>query len=117
MTQREHNIQSAILIALSQSDCLVWRNETAGAWVGRVLYREQDTITLTQARMIHAGLCKGSSDIIGIHKPTGRFLAIEVKSKRGRITKEQENFINAVKAAGGIAGFARSVDEALDLLP
>lgn len=114
---KESNIQSAILIALSSNNCLVWRVDTAGAWVGRIVHRERDLITLANARMIQAGLCKGGSDIIGIHKPTGRFIAIEVKGKRGRVTKEQENFINAIKSANGIAGVARSVEDALALLP
>ena len=114
---KESNIQSLILLALSENDCLVWRNETAGAWVGRVLHSEQGAVTLANSRMLQAGLCKGSSDIIGIHKPSGRFLAVEVKTTKGRTTKEQTNFLNAVQKAGGIAGVARSVQDALELLP
>lgn len=113
---KESQIQAKILLALSNADCLVFRVDTAGAWVGRVVHRQQDLITLDKARMIQAGLCKGGSDIIGIHRPTGRFIAIEVKNKTGRVTKEQENFLNAIKSAGGIAGVARSAEEALSLI-
>jgi len=66
-------------------------------------------------RHITAGLCKGSSDLIGI-APCGRFLAVEVKTPRGRVSAEQRTFIDAVNAAGGIAGVCRSVDEALELI-
>lgn len=114
---KESSIQSLIMMALSQANCIVWRVDTAGAWVGQIAYRERDIITLKNAKMIHAGLCKGGSDIIGIHKPTGKFIAIEVKNKNGRITEEQQRFINAIKAANGIAGIARSVEDALQLLP
>lgn len=114
---KESNIQNLILLALSENDCLVWRVETAGAWVGRVLHSEKGLVTLANARMIQAGLVKGGSDIIGIHKPSGRFLAIEVKTSKGRVSKEQENFIQAVQNAGGISGVARSPQEALELLP
>ena len=114
---KESNIQNLILLALSENDCLVWRVETAGAWVGRVLHSEQGTVTLANSRMIQAGLVKGGSDIIGIHKPSGRFLAVEVKTTNGRVSKEQTNFINAINKAGGIAGVARSVKDALELLP
>jgi hypothetical protein len=61
------------------------------------------------------GICVGSSDLIGI-APCGRFLAVEVKTATGRVTKEQQTFIDAVCRAGGIAGIARSVDDALQLL-
>jgi len=44
------------------------------------------------------------------------FTSIEVKAAAGRIRPEQQQWLNAVQAAGGIAGVARSVGEAMDLL-
>lgn len=112
---KESHIQSRILLALSEAGCTVWRCETAGAWVGRVIHRAGDTVTLAGARMIQAGLTKGGSDIIGV-TPSGLFLAVEVKTGTGRVSQEQERFIAAVQKPGGIAGVARSVDEALQLI-
>tara|TARA_B100001939_G_C16796454_1_gene553670 strand:+ start:519 stop:683 length:165 start_codon:yes stop_codon:yes gene_type:complete len=40
------------------------------------------------------------------------FAAIEVKTAKGRATKDQLRFIEHIRNAGGIAGVARSVDEA-----
>jgi len=111
----ETKIQNLILMALSKAGCLVFRNETAGAWVGRVLHKDAGQVTLTDARMIRFGLAAGSSDIIGI-APCGRFLAIEIKTSTGRPTKEQLRFIEAVNNAGGISGIARSVEDALKLI-
>jgi hypothetical protein len=72
------------------------------------------------------GLCKGSADLIGWKRVTvtpdmvgqqvAVFLSIEVKTLTGRIRPEQQQWLDAVQAAGGIAGVARSVDDALDLL-
>lgn len=112
---QETAIQNRILIALSGSGCTVWRVETAGVWMGRKIHSDGSTVTLANARMMQSGLCRGGSDIIGI-SPDGRFLAIEVKTPKGRPTKEQLRFIEAVRRAGGIAGIARSVDDALELL-
>ena len=112
----ESVILKQCLIALSENGCIVWRNTTAGAWTGKLLHREADTVVLGMAKMIHAGLVTGGSDIIGIQKKTGRFIAIEVKAPRGKLTKEQEQFLNAVRNAGGIAGVARSAKEAIELL-
>jgi len=122
----ETKLQNLQMLALSQAGCLVWRVETAGAWVGKVIHKDNQTVTLANARMIQAGLCKGGSDIIGI-RPTvitqdmvgqtvGVFLADEVKTPTGRPTKEQLRFIEAVNNAGGIAGIARSVSDALELI-
>ena len=39
-----------------------------------------------------------------------------MKSTTGRIRQEQQQWLDAVQAAGGIAGVARSVDDAQQLL-
>lgn len=49
----------------------------------------------------------GVSDILGL-APGGRFLAIEVKSEKGKVSDEQRKFIRSVQDAGGIAFVARS---------
>lgn len=113
----ETKLMRLIMIALSNANCMSWRNETSGAYVGKVIHKDARIVTLQNAQLMTFGLCVGSADIIGIHKPTGRFLAIEVKTKTGKPTKEQINFIEQVRAANGISGIARSVQEALDLLP
>lgn len=112
---RETGIQRAIMLALSEAGCTVWRNNTAGAWIGRIVHRLGSQVTLADAHMITFGLCVGSSDIIGI-APDGRFLAVEVKTATGRATPEQQKFIEHVRSRGGIAGIARSPSDALALL-
>jgi hypothetical protein len=54
---------------------------------------------------------RGVSDIIGCIPKTGRFLAIEVKRPGGKPTPEQQQFIDTINAAGGLAFVARSVEE------
>lgn len=70
---------------------------------------------LNRSRTQRFGLCPGSSDLIGIG-PGGRFLAIEVKTKHGRVAPEQARFIDLVRARGGIAGICRSVEDARALV-
>ena len=72
----------------------------------------------TEGRVIRSGLAVGSSDLIGWHRVTitpemvGRtlavFTAVEVKSKRGRPTKDQTRFLQAITDQGGFAGIARA---------
>lgn len=59
------------------------------------------------------GLAKGSSDLIGILRPSGRFVALEVKTGAAVATKDQRLFLALVRGAGGVAAIVRSVDDAL----
>ena len=56
----------------------------------------------------------GIPDIIGC--VDGRFVGIEVKTPTGRVSKAQELQLRKLKAAGGIVGVARSVEEAMELV-
>ena len=68
----------------------------------------------------------GGSDLIGYRRVTvtpemvgqdlAVFTAVEVKTPRGRVKAEQQQFIDHINSAGGIAGIARSVDEAKSIL-
>ena len=54
---------------------------------------------------------KGVSDIIGIYRK--RPLAIEVKSAKGRLMPEQNDFILEWRSEGGFAFVARSLDDVI----
>lgn len=99
MSRSEANILNDCLLALSKSGCTVWRNNT-GALKDKT------------GRLVRYGLCKGSSDIIGMC-PDGRFLAVECKTSKGKATDNQWRFIHAVRAKGGRAGIARCADDAV----
>ena len=87
----------------------LFRNNVAKAWVGIYAGRTADgTVTLKNARPLHAGLCVGSSDLIGF-TATGRFLAVECKSAIGRPSPEQINFIATARRFGCLAGLAKSI--------
>jgi hypothetical protein len=109
----EQQIQQAIRLKLSQGSVRLFRNNTGAL-------RDE------RGQLVRYGLCQGSADLIGIRTVTitadmvgqqvGVFAAIEVKAPRGRITPEQEAFLAMVRQQGGIAGVARSVEDAQHLL-
>jgi hypothetical protein len=71
-------------------------------------------VRITQDRWVRFGL-KGSSDIIGV-LPDGKFLAVEMKARHGRLSPEQSAFIEKVRGLGGVAVVAcsfRELDAAL----
>jgi hypothetical protein len=133
---KEQAIMHRILLAASRGASRLFRNNTGVAWAGKrvdqvrgnprqVLCHDGDVI-VRAAQPIKYGLCVGSSDLIGwtqhvvtpedVGRKVALFSAVECKSATGRATEEQKNFIDRVQDAGGIAGIARSEQEALTLL-
>ena len=50
------------------------------------------------------------------HRNDGRAFYLECKTPIGRARKEQLSFIEAMKNSGALAGFARSVQDAIDIV-
>lgn len=110
----EAAIQQQVRLALARAGAVAFRNN-----VGQ--YTDPKT-----GRPIRYGLGVGSSDLIGwtpvvvtpdmVGKTVALFTAVEVKTPTGRPTEAQLNFIAQVLKAGGLAGIARSPDEAVAIL-
>ena len=122
----EKGVANEVLLAMSARGTRLMRNNVASAWIGDVTRLADGSILIRNPRILHAGLCKGSSDYIGWHplvitpemvgKTFAIYSAVETKkSKGGRVTPEQRNFIEQVRLAGGMAGVANSVEAALQL--
>lgn len=99
----EAGVLAAVIKALSMHPAVAWVRRMN---VGAIKIGEG-----RNARFFRAGFV-GCSDIIGQMKD-GRFLAVECKSATGKLSDEQVRFIDTVRAAGGVAGMARSIDDAL----
>ena len=123
----EANRMRSIMAGVSTPGVRVFRNNVGTGWTGSKIIRNRDgSVTIFDARPLNAGLCKGSSDLIGwrsveitpdmIGRRVALFLAVEVKGERTQIRPEQRNFIDRVKADGGLAGIARCVDDALGII-
>ena len=109
----ERDIQAQILLALSRGPTRLLRINAGLAWQGTVLQHNRDLLVLAHPRALRLA-APGVSDLIGWTQ--GRFVALEVKGPRGRVTDEQAAFIDLVRRSGGLAGVARSVEEARAIL-
>lgn len=97
----EKAIETQILNFLKLNQVFCWKNQSIGVYdTGRKQFRKSN----------NPNHIKGTSDVLGI-LADGRFLAIEVKSKKGRLTEEQKEFINRINERGGLAFVARSVED------
>lgn len=134
----EHEIQQRILLACGSGNARLWRNNVGTGWAGpstRVTagnvravaqgLRPGDVV-IRGGRPLHAGLCLGSSDLIGYRSLTVQpehlgqrvavFAAVEVKSATGRASSQQTAFLDHIRTAGGCAGIARCVEDAHRIL-
>lgn len=99
----EKTIMQEVQLALARMGYKVFRNNSG-------------YLRDIRGQYVHFGLCTGSADLIGIVPPSGRFLAIEIKTDKGVATKEQIAFLKMVNDCGGIGFIARSVEEAIQNL-
>ncbi len=125
---KETKVQTDIRLAASRVGVVLWRNNVGAC-------------TDETGRLIRYGLCNDSkqladvmksSDLVGIRPLTirpehvgqtiGVFVAIECKEpnwKRipsDKRAEAQERWQGVVRQFGGIAGFAKSVDEFLEII-
>lgn len=93
-------------------------------WQGQIVSKTDDTLTLKHPRRVTVGF-EGLSDLLGGSPVTitpdmvGQTLlvvtAVEVKAGNDKPRPKQPEFVAFIKKAGGRAGFARSIDDALKI--
>lgn len=129
MRQRESVVQDNILLAVSEAGGVAFRQNVGLGWQGDVTRIKTASVVklypgdlvIRNARPLHAGLIKGSSDLIGWRSipvsslppdsVVAQFVAVEVKTNTGESSPEQRHFVKMVQQAGGLAGVARSSDD------
>lgn len=125
---KETELMHRIMLALSASGARLMRNNVGNGYLGElVTVLPNGDCVLRAWRRVQFGLTPGASDLIGWRSLTvgpehvGRtfalFAACEVKRavsgySPARLTPAQRQFLNAVRAAGGLGCVAHTVDEA-----
>jgi len=133
----EKSIQSDIFRDLnSYKDTRVFRNNVGQGWCGKLIddpkyicylatNHPNEIVVLKNPRPVRFGLQVGSGDLIGmqskiitpemLNQRVAIFLSVETKTDIGSVSPEQKNWAEFVRSFGGIAGVARSVDDAISL--
>lgn len=102
MSLSEHEIQNEIRVALSEY-CVIFRINVGISYT-------------KDGRYFSTGVPKGFSDLFGVRKSDGKAVFIEVKTAKGKISREQMNFIEKMRNVNAVAGICRSVEDAVDLI-
>ncbi len=108
LTQRQmfetttNETTGVIITYLNLAGWHVWRNNTHG------VYDQQK-----QAYRRLSYQQKGVADIIGFHRITGLFIAVEIKTGSDTLSDDQTQFLNQVKSSNGLAFVAHTFDDFL----
>ncbi len=99
----ERELTHSIIEYLNYQGFYVWRENT-----GAMELPNKDG----SSRMVRFGRA-GMSDIVGLRRKDGKFVAIEVKlpTTAKRVTPAQESFLEMIKAFNGIAFVAISIED------
>lgn len=103
--QTEKQIENAILDYLTHCPGEFWRNNSVGVY-------DPVKKSFRRPSRYHRN---GVSDILGV-LPDGTFIAIEVKTAKGRVSENQNKFLEDIQKCNGIAFVARSVDDVRERL-
>lgn len=101
--ESEQNIQRAIIEYLRLKKYVVFKHHSTGSTV-----REGQAVFFKHGD-------RGIADVIAC-SPIGSFVAIEVKTKSGKTSPDQLEFLERVRANGGITVLARSVDDVMAVM-
>jgi hypothetical protein len=124
---KEQNLNKKVMLQVGKDtpECVVFRNNTGKGYQGKPVF-SGDVVTLHNYRILTAGLCPGSSDLIGwtsvtitedmVGQNIAVFTAFESKTGKQKVTKKQQNFISRILEAGGIAGVVRKAEDAIQLV-
>lgn len=96
---KEAEIQAAILDYLRLKGHFFWRNNSGAFRTERGGFYRVGT--------------PGAPDIIGC--VDGKFVGLEVKTAKGKLSDEQEAFAHALRAFGGQYHVVRSIDDVVAL--
>lgn len=131
----EHVVQNQIRNDLVD-ECHLFRANVGRGWQGvgkpfkttypMAVHMNPGDVLLRSARPFDTGLPSGFADTFGwkeveitpdmVGQTVAMFIALEIKSQTGACRDHQIAFVNAVNSAGGRAGFARSVEDARDII-
>ncbi len=100
--KKETMLQNKIIVELCKRGCKVHRTNSGLFYTP---YGEKIRIGFP-----------GQSDLQGHRSVDGKCFYIEVKCEDGKARPEQERFIKAMQDSNALAGFAHSVEEAIEIV-
>lgn len=124
MADKEDGLLKRLMIDWTAGGGRLFRNNVGTGWAGNAV-RVPEGVLIHGARRFRAGLCVGSSDLIGwtptkitgdmVGQTVAIFTAVEAKTGRVGVSDEQMQFIEAVRSAGGIGMVVRGTGQEYEI--
>jgi hypothetical protein len=121
----ESALYPQIMQAFSRGNTRIFRQNAGTAWQGKIIEQTPSRLVLAYPRAIRLG-SPGQSDLGGITsvvitpEMVGQLIGVDVqiecKFGTGPATAEQNAYIQTIRALGGRAGIARSVEDAARII-
>lgn len=130
---KESSLLTKFLVEYSASGHRLFRFQSGLFWAGRAIIIKESksihvtpgTVVIKKPRRVKSGHV-GMSDLLGFTQVTitpemvGRkfavFTAVEGKTEKVKVTKEQNNFIRMVNQMGGIGVIAKKLDHLFEAM-
>jgi hypothetical protein len=110
----EADLLAHIQLMCSRGDTRLFRFNAGIAWAGKIIERTPRKLVLLDYHPVKLGPA-GMADLFG-WSSGGLVTAIEGKVGRRQPTDEQAAFLELVRAHGGRAGIARTVEDAVRII-
>lgn len=120
-TRPERDILNDIRLAHGHGDVRLFRQQSGEFWAGRAQVLRDGSVLIRNPTRVHVGF-DGLSDLGGwrsveitpemVGQRVAVYVALEVKAVTGRVRPAQQQFVDTVRAAGGLAGIVRSAEDA-----
>lgn len=109
-------------VSRSHPNVRLFRNNVGMGFFGKITRETKKIMARMGFSLVRVGLIKGSGDLIGwesievtpdmVGQRVARFLSVETKRTRGgRLSDEQKNWLDQVNAAGGRAIVVNNPEE------
>lgn len=114
------------ILRLSRGNIRLFRNNRGKAYMGVVVHKTPEYVTLKSYRFIEFGLVNGAADIIGwrsikigpehVGMTIAQFVSIEAKGSRTVTTEAQKSWCDVAGSMGAAASIVREEQAARELL-
>lgn len=130
---KESALLKKFLLEYSRIGNRLFRANSGMGWAGKSEHHmKKATVVVNSGDVVirkarpFRGMPKGTPDMIGwtsikvteemVGKKVAVFTGFEAKTKNVKATKEQKNFIEAIKSAGGISSIVRKIDDVFEAI-
>lgn len=120
-TRPERDILNDIRLVHGHGDVRLFRQQSGEFWAGQAVTLKDGSVLIRNPYRVHVGF-DGLSDLGGwrsveitpemVGQRVAVYVALEVKTATGRVRPQQQQFVDIVRAAGGLAGVVRSAEDA-----